>query len=111
MILSITDAAKKAKVSRSHLYVLQKRGKLSFIENEKGQQAIDLSELARVFPKVMSASLSLKTSSKTEGKTEQDKNGKQINTELFNQKIAYLQEKAFLRQGEVAQVAVAEIAE
>ena len=99
MIISITEAAKKAKVSRSHLYVLKNKGKISFIVDDLGKNAIELSELARVFPKVMPKISSSKTSLKTAEKARDDKTENKMRVELLTQKVASLQEKAdFLEQ-------------
>jgi hypothetical protein len=99
MILSITEAAKKAKVSRSHLYSLKNKGKISFIVDEHGKNTIELSELARVFPKVMSSISSSKTSLKASQKTHDDKPKDKMSIELLSLKVASLQEKTnFLEQ-------------
>jgi hypothetical protein len=99
MILSITEAAKKARVSRSHLYSLKNKGKISFITDEHGKNMIELSELARVFPKVMSLVSSSKTSLKTSQKTPDDKPKDKMSIELLSLKLASLQEKTnFLEQ-------------
>ena len=95
MILSITEAAKKAKVSRSHLYSLKNKGKISFIVDDLGKNVIELSELARVFPKVIPKTSSSKTSFKNSEKTRDDK----MSIELLSLKLASLQEKtSFLEQ-------------
>lgn len=99
MILSITEAAKKAKVSRSHLYTLKNKGKISFTIDELGKNTIELSELARVFPKVIPKTSSSKTSFKTAEKARDYKTGDKMSIELLTHQVAYLQEKTtFLEQ-------------
>jgi len=99
MILSITEAAKKAKVSRSHLYTLKNKGKISFIVDDLGKNSIELSELARVFPKVIPKTSALKTSFKTSEKTRDDKTNDKLSIALLTHKVDALQEKAnFLEQ-------------
>lgn len=99
MILSITEAAKKAKVSRSHLYTLKNKGKISFTIDELGKNAIELSELARVFPKVIPKTSSSKTSFKTAEKARDYKTGDKMSIALLTHKVDALQEKAnFLEQ-------------
>ncbi len=49
-IVSISEAARLAGISRSTLYrVYIRSGKISTVENDRGQPGIDTSELARVF--------------------------------------------------------------
>ncbi len=95
MILSITEAAKKAKVSRSHLYTLKNKGKISFIVDDLGKNSIELSELARIFPKVIPKTSASKTYLKTSEKTRDDK----MSIALLTHKVDALQEKTnFLEQ-------------
>lgn len=54
MILTISEAARRAGVARSTLYEMKLRGDISFIQSAAGKQGIDLSELSRVFPHVVS---------------------------------------------------------
>ena len=49
MILSITEAAKRFKISRSKLYRMSDSGKISFSKKSDGSLGIDVSELTRVF--------------------------------------------------------------
>ena len=49
MYVSLTEAAKKAGVSRATLYKRHREGKLSFHKNETGQQVIDMAELSRLY--------------------------------------------------------------
>ena len=54
MILSISEAARRAGVARSTLYEMKLRGDISFTQSASGKQGIELSELSRVFPHVVS---------------------------------------------------------
>jgi len=54
MILTISEAARRAGGARSTLYEMKLRGAISFIQSAAGKQGIDLSELSRVFPHVVS---------------------------------------------------------
>ena len=49
MILSITEAAKRFKTSRSKLYRINDSGKISFSKKSDGSLGLDISELTRVF--------------------------------------------------------------
>ncbi|RYE17023.1 MAG: DNA-binding protein, partial [Sphingobacteriaceae bacterium] len=49
MILSITEAAKRFKISRSKLYRMSDSGKISFSKKLDGSLGVDISELTRVF--------------------------------------------------------------
>lgn len=53
MRLSISEAARRAGVPRQTLYRKIKSGAISTIQGDGGQQQIDLSELARLFPVVI----------------------------------------------------------
>ncbi len=53
MILTISEAARRAGVARSTLYERKLRGDISFIQSATGKQGIELSELSRVFPHVV----------------------------------------------------------
>ena len=54
MILTISEAARRAGVARSTLYEMKLRGNISFTKSLAGKQGIELSELARLFPQVLS---------------------------------------------------------
>ena len=54
MILTISEAARRAGVARSTLYEMKLRGDISFTKSLAGKQGIELSELARLFPQVLS---------------------------------------------------------
>jgi excisionase family DNA binding protein len=54
MILTISEAARRAGVARSTLYEMKLRGDISFTKSLAGKQGIELSEIARVFPQVLS---------------------------------------------------------
>lgn len=49
MILSISEAAKKFKISRSKIYGLRDSGQLSLTKKSDNTTGIDLSEMVRVF--------------------------------------------------------------
>lgn len=49
MILSISEAAKKFKISRSKIYRLRDSGQLSLTKKSDNTTGIDLSEMVRVF--------------------------------------------------------------
>lgn len=53
MILTISEAARRAGVARSTLYEMKLRGDISFTKSLAGKQGIELSELARLFPQVL----------------------------------------------------------
>jgi hypothetical protein len=93
MILSISEAARRAKVSRPYLYMLKRKGKISFVKNENEQNGIELSELARLYPKVMLTNSSSVTSPSVNNETSEYSYDTHVNKELINQKIDYLQEK------------------
>jgi hypothetical protein len=111
MILSVTKASGILGVSKNHLYVLRRRGKLTFNLDGRG---IEDSELARVFPKEMSNYFSSITSSDVNKNTDdykdeiltvtpnrelsyiKDRDGKIIaveNTQLLSQEISHLTDK------------------
>lgn len=50
MKLSISEAARRAGIQRQTLYRKIKAGAISTVQGDDGQQLIDLSELARIFP-------------------------------------------------------------
>ena len=54
MILTISEAARRAGVARSTLYEMKLRGEISFTKSLAGKQGIELSELSRLFPKLLS---------------------------------------------------------
>jgi predicted site-specific integrase-resolvase len=54
MILTISEAARRAGIARSTLYEMKLRGDISFTKSLAGKQGIELSELARLFPQVLS---------------------------------------------------------
>lgn len=49
MIISISDASKQFKVSRTKLYRMKDSGRISFVQKNNGATGIDISELIRVF--------------------------------------------------------------
>ena len=49
MLLTMTEAAKRAGVSRARLYRDISNGKVSVVKDGEGPQRIDLVELARVY--------------------------------------------------------------
>ncbi len=49
MYLTITEAAKKAKISRATLYILNKEGKISFHKTPLGKNMVDVAELSRLY--------------------------------------------------------------
>jgi transposase-like protein len=53
--LSISEAARRAGVQRQTLYRKIKSGAISTVQGEDGQPLIDLSELARLFPAVVTS--------------------------------------------------------
>lgn len=93
MILSVTKASGILGVSKNHLYVLRRRGKITFNLDGRG---IEESELARVFPKEMSNYFSSITSSSVSKNT--DDYNHEIppitdNDQLLHQKIDHLTDK------------------
>jgi hypothetical protein len=61
MILTISESARRAGVARSTLYEMKLRGDLSFTRSPTGKQGIDLSELSRMFPHVVSSTPTMTT--------------------------------------------------
>ena len=49
MILSVSEASKRFKVSRAKLYRMRDNGQISFVQKINGTTGIDTSELIRVF--------------------------------------------------------------
>lgn len=74
MILSISEAAKRFKVSRSKLYRMKDSGQISFTNKRDNTTGIDLSEMVRVFGEYVS---------EQENKTKQDKQNHDLVTENF----------------------------
>ena len=57
MILSISEAAKRFKISRSKIYRMRDNGKISFTKKSDDTTGIDLSEMIRVFDSHVSKKL------------------------------------------------------
>ena len=64
MFLLISEAAKKAGLSRSTLYKMRDTGKISFSKSSTGALGVEFSELARIFPNVSNIGTSSSTSEK-----------------------------------------------
>jgi excisionase family DNA binding protein len=91
MILTISEAARRAGVSRSTLYVMKEKGKISFTKDSEGQVGIDKSELDRIFQK--------KTFSKQENPTSKNTSAKEW---YLQEKITFLENQLALEQDRVA---------
>ena len=85
MYVSLTEAAKKAGVSRATLYKRHREGKLSFHRNETGQQVIDMAELSRLY--------TLPTDTLTNCNTPKHDD---LTTQLWETKLEAAQEKIVL---------------
>jgi len=89
VILTISEAARRVGVSRSTLYLMRDKGKISFVKDHEGQSGIDKSELDRVFSK--------KSSSKQVNHTPKNT----PNRGLTEREI-YLQEKVIFLESQLA---------
>lgn len=107
MYISLTEAAKKAGVSRATLYKRNREGKLSFHRTETGQQVIDMAELSRFYMLPTVTLTNCDTSKSTDLTTElwQTKlNAAQEKIELLERHINTLQNTLHREQDQMAKL-------
>jgi len=81
MILSVSDASKRFKVSRTKLYRMRDNGQISFVQRINGTTGIDASELIRVF-----------------GENKNEQNSETIDNTADTKKYAIVTENFYLKK-------------
>lgn len=92
MLISPAKALEIYQVSKPTLYADMKSGKLSFSKDDRGKRKLDIAELERLYSKI-SKSNNHSDVKKSSPQTEVNVNVQNLEKELLNQKIQFLEDQ------------------